>query len=178
MMRFLKIFIMILVMVTVAAVWYMHSKQPLRNGEVSLANLQAPVNVRYDERGVPHIQAKNEADMYRTLGYVHAQDRLFQMEMVRRLARGELAAILGPKLLNSDRLFRTLGIRAHADAYVAKMDPNTPANKALMAYLDGINQYQNSHPAPLEFDGLAACSSLIPWKSHKRQLSKRTCRLS
>ena len=150
--RVLKIFIIILVIVTVAAVWYMHSKQPLRNGEVSLANLQAPVNVRYDERGVPHIQAKNEADMYRTLGYVHAQDRLFQMEMVRRLARGELAAILGPKLLNSDRLFRTLGIRAHADAYVAKIDPNTPANKALMAYLDGINQYQNSHPAPLEFD--------------------------
>ena len=76
----------------------------------------------------------------------------FRWKWCGRLARGELAAILGPKLLNSDRLFRTLGIRAHADAYVAKMDPNTPANKALMAYLDGINQYQNSHPAPLEFD--------------------------
>jgi penicillin amidase len=150
--RFLKVLIMILAIVGAAIVWYMHSKQPQRNGEVSLSNLHAPVIVRYDERGVPHIQAKNEADMYRTLGYVHAQDRLFQMEMVRRLARGELAAILGPKLLDSDRLFRTLGIPAHADAYVAKMDPNTPANKALTAYLDGINQYQNTRPAPLEFD--------------------------
>ena len=148
----LKFFVIIFAIVGIAGTWYFYSKQPLRSGEVSLANLQAPVNVRYDERGVPHIQAQNEIDMYRTLGYVHAQDRLFQMEMVRRLARGELAAILGPKLLDSDRLFRTLGIRAHADAYVAKMDHNTLASQALTAYLDGINQYQNTHPAPLEFD--------------------------
>ena len=148
----LKFFVIICTIAGIAGTWYFYSKQPMRSGEVSLVNLQAPVNVRYDERGVPHIQAQNEIDMYRTLGYVHAQDRLFQMEMVRRLARGELAAILGPKLLDSDRLFRTLGIRAHADAYVAKMDHNTLASKALTAYLDGINQYQNTHPAPLEFD--------------------------
>jgi penicillin amidase len=150
--RLLKIFVIVFVAVPAGAAWYMYSKQPIRSGEVSLANLQAPVSVRYDDRGVPHIQAQNEADMYQTLGYVHAQDRLFQMEMVRRLAQGELAAILGPKLLDTDRLFRTLGIRAHAKAYVAKMDPNTAANKALTAYLDGINQYQNTHPSPLEFD--------------------------
>ena len=148
----LKFFVIIFAIAGIAGTWYFYSKQPLRSGEVSLANLQAPVNVRFDERGVPHIQAQNEIDMYRTLGYVHAQDRLFQMEMVRRLARGELAAILGPKLLDSDRLFRTLGIRAHADAYVTKMDHNTLASQALTAYLDGINQYQNTHPAPLEFD--------------------------
>ena len=150
--RLIKIIVIILIFVGVACAWYIYSKQPQRSGEISLVNLQAPVTVRYDERGVPHIQAQNEADMYRTLGFVHAQDRLFQMEMVRRLARGELAAILGPKLLDTDRLFRTLGIRAHANAYVAKMDFNTPANKALNAYLDGINQYQDTHPAPLEFD--------------------------
>jgi penicillin amidase len=148
----LKILVTIILVIGVAGAWYINNKQPQRSGEVSLANLQAPVSVRYDERGVPHIQAQNEADMYRTLGYVHAQDRLFQMEMVRRLARGELAAILGPELLDSDRLFRSLNIRAHADAFVAKMDPNTSANKALSAYLDGINQYQDIHPAPLEFD--------------------------
>jgi penicillin amidase len=149
---FLKIFVIIVVIICAAGVWYVNNKQPQRSGEVSLTHLQAPVSVRYDERGVPHIQAQNETDMYRTLGYVHAQDRLFQMEMARRLARGELAAILGPKFLDSDRLFRTLGIRAHADSYAAKMDPNNSANKALTAYLDGINQYQNTHPAPLEFD--------------------------
>ena len=110
------------------------------------------VSVRYDERGVPHIKADNEIDLYRALGYVHAQDRLFQMEMVRRLAQGELAEILGPKLVEVDRLFRTLGIRAHALTTVDRMDKNSPSFKILLAYLDGINQYQANSPAPVEFD--------------------------
>lgn len=132
--------------------WYFDSKRPLREGELQLAHLQAPVEVRYDERGVPHIRAQSEADMYRALGFVHAQDRLFQMEMLRRLARGELAEVLGARLVDTDRLFRTLGIRAHADAYARKLDLDAPASKALQAYLDGINQYQASRPAPVEFD--------------------------
>ena len=136
------------------AYWYIDSKQPQRAGELQLNALQAAVTVDYDERGVPHIQAQNEADMYRALGYVHAQDRLFQMEILRRLARGELAEILGSKLVDTDRLFRTLGIREHADRYAAKMDMGAPASKALQAYLDGINQYQANHPAPIEFDVL------------------------
>ena len=135
-----------------AGAWYVHTKQPVRSGVVGLDKLQAPVRVAYDERGVPHIRAENEADMYRALGYVHAQDRLFQMEMVRRLAKGELAEILGPKLLDTDRLFRTLGIRARADEVVAQLDMGSPANQALLAYLDGVNQYQAGHKAPLEFD--------------------------
>ena len=136
------------------AYWYIDSKQPQRGGELTLSGLQAPVTVDYDERGVPHIQAQHEADMYRALGYVHAQDRLFQMEILRRLARGELAEILGSKLVDTDRLFRTLGIREHADRYAAKLDMSAPASQALQAYLDGVNQYQANHPAPIEFDVL------------------------
>ncbi|MDP2369293.1 penicillin acylase family protein [Rhodoferax sp.] len=144
--------IVLLLVAAAAATWYVRTKLPQRSGTMGLAQLQASVTVDYDERGVPHIQAQNEADLYRALGYVHAQDRLFQMEMVRRLARGELAEILGPKLLDVDRLFRTLGIRAHADAVAAKLDPASAATKALMAYLDGVNQFQAKHPAPMEFD--------------------------
>ena len=110
------------------------------------------MQVRYDERGVPHIEAQNEGDLYRALGFVQAQDRLFQMEMLRRLARGELAEILGAKLLPTDRLFRTLQIRECADQQARELDPESPHGKALAAYLDGINQYQDSRPAPLEFD--------------------------
>ncbi len=138
--------------VAAGATWYVHSKQPVRDGQMQIEHLQALVSVRYDERGVPHIQAQNEADMYRALGYVHAQDRLFQMEMLRRLARGELAEVLGSKLLDTDRLFRTLRIREHADEYAAKLDQQSAAWKALAAYLDGINQYQASHAKPVEFD--------------------------
>lgn len=132
--------------------WYLHGKQPQRDGELRLNALQAPVTVRFDERGVPHIRAEHEADLYRALGYVHAQDRLFQMEMLRRLARGELAEVLGEKLLDTDRLFRTLGIRAHADEHATRLDRDSPAGRALLAYLDGVNQYQASRPRPLEFD--------------------------
>ena len=137
-----------------AATWHLHQKMPVRDGTVHMRTLSAPVTVTYDDRGVPHIQAQNEADLYRTLGYVHAQDRLFQMEMVRRLANGELAELLGPKLLETDKLFRTLGLRDHAQKTAQAMDLNTPAAKALVAYLDGINQFQASHPAPLEFEVL------------------------
>ena len=136
------------------AAWYVHTKQPQRDGTLVITGLQAAVEVRYDERGVPHIRAANEADLYRALGYVQAQDRLFQMEMSRRLARGELAEVLGPKLLDVDRLFRTLGIRARADAYLQRIDTRSPAYLALLAYLDGVNQFQASHPAPIEFDVL------------------------
>jgi penicillin amidase len=154
--RTLKILALLLVTLLVAAgaaaAWYLHTKQPQRVGTLTLTELSAPVSVSFDERGVPHIRAENEIDMYRALGYVHAQDRLFQMEMVRRLAQGELAEVLGPKLADVDRLFRTLGIRAHAEAAAAQMDLQSPSSKALTAYLDGINQYQDTHPAPMEFD--------------------------
>ncbi|MGZ0704639.1 penicillin acylase family protein [Pseudomonas piscis] len=133
---------------------YLYSKQPMRQGQVQLSGLQGSATVRYDERGVPHIRAENETDLYRTLGYVHAQDRLFQMEVLRRLARGELAEVLGPKLVDTDKLFRSLRIRERADSYVATLDRQSPAWKALEAYLDGINQYQDSHARPMEFDML------------------------
>lgn len=145
----------LLIVVLLAGVgWYVYSKQPTRQGQVELRNLQGSVTVRYDERGVPHIRAENETDLYRALGYVHAQDRLFQMEAMRRLARGELAEVLGPKLLDTDKLFRSLRIRERAASYVASLDKQSPAWKGLQAYLDGINQYQDTHAAPIEFDVL------------------------
>lgn len=150
--RSLLALITLVVIALAGAGWYVHSKQPQRDGQMKLAHLQAPVTVRYDERGVPHIRAENQDDLYRALGYVHAQDRLFQMEMLRRLARGELAEVLGPKLLDTDRLFRSLRIREHADAYVARLDKQSPTWAALQAYLDGINQFQDSHARPVEFD--------------------------
>lgn len=137
------------------AAWHVHQKLPVRDGELQLSGLSAPVSVRYDEWGVPHVDARNEDDLYRALGYLHAQDRLFQMEMLRRLSRGELAEVLGPKLVETDRLFRTLGIRQRADELATASSAITAqpgAVRALYAYLDGVNQYQATRPAPLEFE--------------------------
>ncbi|MBK9443499.1 MAG: penicillin acylase family protein [Comamonadaceae bacterium] len=148
----LALLVGVLMVAAGAGFWYISTKQPQRSGELMLTGLTAPVSVRYDDRGIPHIKATNEPDLYRALGYVHAQDRLFQLDMVRRLARGELAEVLGPKLVKLDRLFRTLGLRDHADKVVAGMDLKSPSAVAQLAYLDGINQFQASHPAPFEFD--------------------------
>ncbi|NKF27100.1 penicillin acylase family protein [Pseudomonas sp. BGM005] len=150
----LTVLALLIVIPAIGVGGYLYSKQPTRQGQVELRNLQGSVTVRYDERGVPHIRAENETDLYRALGYVHAQDRLFQMEAMRRLARGELAEVLGPKLLDTDKLFRSLRIRERAASYVAGLDKQSPAWKALQAYLDGTNQYQDSHAAPVEFDVL------------------------
>ena len=150
--RSLTVIAIIVAAVAGTGAWYVNSKLPTRQGQVVLNTLQEPVSVRYDERGVPHIRAGNQTDMYRALGYVQAQDRLFQMEIMRRLARGELAEVLGPKLVDTDKLFRSLRIRERAASYVTELDPQSPAFLALQAYLDGINHYQASHAKPVEFD--------------------------
>ncbi|VVN47297.1 penicillin acylase family protein [Pseudomonas fluorescens] len=152
--RSLTALALLIVLLAAGAGWYFYSKQPSRQGMVELQHLQGSVSVRYDERGVPHIRAENETDLYRALGYVHAQDRLFQMEVLRRLARGELAEVLGPKLLDTDKLMRSLRIRERAETYFANLDKQSPSFIAMQAYLDGINQYQDSHAKPVEFDVL------------------------
>jgi penicillin amidase len=150
--RSLSVLAIVIAVAAGAGYWYVQGKQPQRTGEVVISGLQAPVSVRYDARGVPHLQAQNETDLYRALGYVHAQDRLFQMEIMRRLARGELAEVLGSKLLPTDTLFRSLRIREQAERMVQRQDRQGPPWKGLQAYLDGVNQWQASHPKPMEFD--------------------------
>ena len=152
-MKRLVIFILVLLMgIALGGYWFIQQKLPQRSGEIKLEQLSEAVSVRFDERGVPHIQAATELDAYRALGYVHAQDRLFQMEMVRRLAQGQLSEVLGEKTVKIDRLFRTLRLHQHAKNYLKTLDPSSPAMQSLNAYLDGINQYQATRAKPLEFD--------------------------
>lgn len=143
--------LLLMLAAALALAWLWQQALPRREGTLGLQGLQQAVNVRYDERGVPHIQAQSEADLYRALGYVQAQDRLFQMEMARRLALGELAEVLGERLLETDKLFRTLGLRHKAEEMAARLDPQQPATAALRAYLDGINQFQAQGRLPPEF---------------------------
>ncbi len=151
--KLLTLLVLALVIVAVAALaWWVHSKQPQRSGTVNIPGLRDTVQIRYDERGVPHINAKNEADLYRALGYVQAQDRLFQMEMLRRLARGQLAEILGPELLPVDRLFRSMRIDETSRSAAAALDHGSTMGQAIDAYLGGINAFQDTHPRPLEAD--------------------------
>jgi penicillin amidase len=113
-------------------------------GESSLqvAGLRAPVVVRRDERGIPHIEASNEEDLYLAQGYVTASDRLWQMDLARRTARGELAEIFGRNALDSDTHFRELGFGSLADELLRKCSPALRA--AAEAYARGVNAFIKS----------------------------------
>lgn len=107
--------------------------------QLKIAGLQDRVTVRRDERGIPYIQAANDHDLYFAQGYVTASDRLWQMDIFRRNARGELAEILGAGALEEDKRHRTFGFTQAADAEVAQASPQ--ARGILEAYADGVNAY-------------------------------------
>ncbi|UXP33415.1 penicillin acylase family protein [Reichenbachiella agarivorans] len=129
------------------------SLEPQYSGTAVLWGLESKSTVYFDKYGVPHIYAESELDAYRTLGYVHAQDRLWQMELVRRIAPGRLSEIFGKDLLSADMFFKTLGVNLYSEQQVARLksegDPNVL--NAAQAYLDGINAYMHHGPTPIEF---------------------------
>ncbi len=151
-----KIFISLLVLLVVAAggvFLYVQHLKPQYSGSITMQGLNAEVEVIFDNYGIPHIYAQNEEDGYYALGYVHAQDRLFQMEIMRRVGGGRLAEILGPDLVKTDQFFRTLGIAVAADESVKIFNKSElkPWKRGALAYIKGINQYLDQGPTPLEF---------------------------
>jgi penicillin amidase len=145
-------FAALIVAAVLAAATYFHLRRslPQESGEARLAGLGRPVEVLRDRFGVPHIFAQSLADATRALGYVHAQDRLWQMEMNRRTAAGRLAEVLGAPALETDRFLRTLGVRRAALANFARLDEQT--QQLLESYAEGVNAFLATDPVlPLEF---------------------------
>lgn len=129
---------------------YLRLSLPQVEGQVELAGLASPVEVLRDAYGIPHIFAASSDDAMFALGYVHAQDRLWQMDMNRRIGSGRLAEAVGPAGLETDRFLRTLGVRRAAVATLAKLDADT--KHALAAYAAGVNAFLDSAPVlPVEF---------------------------
>jgi len=106
---------------------------------LTVPGLRDPVTVRRDERGIPYIEAKNDADLYFAQGYVIASDRLWQMDLLRRNERGELAEVLGNAVLEQDKQHRTLGFTQEVEVELAKASPESRA--VLEAYANGVNAY-------------------------------------
>ena len=148
-----KINLTLLFVVALAAAggWaWMQRSLPRLDGSVAAKGLAAPVEVVRDPEGVPHIFAKDERDGWFAMGYVHAQDRLWQMEFQRRVSDGRLSEFLGERAFEVDKLMRTLGIARMAERIVAHMDAGTRAN--LEAYSAGVNAFLASDPTlPIEF---------------------------
>ncbi len=153
------------------------------NTTVTIPGLQNRVTVRRDERGIPYIEASNDADLYFAQGYVTASDRLWQLDVMRRTARGELAEILGAgpnnTALDQDKQHRTLGFAQEVAAELALASPQTRAG--LEAYARGVNAYIDSldpKSMPPEFQILqykprpwTAADSLLPIKLFSESLS-------
>ena len=146
------IFLVILILFIVATGWlYSKTLYPVYKGEIKIRNTTEDVTIYFDEIGVPHINAKNQRDAYIALGYVHAQDRLWQMELTRRIAAGRLSEIFGKKLLKVDRFFSGLGIEEAADKTIENLDKTAQPYLLTEAYLEGINQFIKIGNVPLEF---------------------------
>ena len=150
--KIIKIIFLVCVLVFVAAWLYSRTLYPTYEGELSLENLSENVIVHFDENGVPHINAETQKDAYTTLGYVHAQDRLWQMELIRRIASGRLSEIFGDKLVETDVFFAGLGLVEDANESIAKIDINSEAYKLTIAYLDGVNQFVEEGATPIEYN--------------------------
>jgi len=127
-----------LLLLAVIAGWLaLRASLPQLEGEATLARLTAPVSIERDAKGVPVLRGATREDVARATGYVHAQDRLFQMDLLRRTGAGELAALLGPALLETDRRIRVNQFRRRAREALAALDPR---GRALFeAYAEGAN---------------------------------------
>ena len=108
---------------------------------VSLESLGAVVDVRYDDRGVPHIFAESDRDAFRALGWVHARDRLFQMELTQRSVAGTLAELVGARALPLDRAARARGLDVAAEARWAALGAEDPSRLVITAYMEGVNDF-------------------------------------
>ena len=150
--KLLKVIAVLLILIVVGTWLYSKTYHPNYKGELEINYLSDEVTIYFDEIGVPHINAKNQKDAYIALGYVHAQDRLWQMELIRRIAPVRLSEIFGKDLLETDVFFAGLGIEEASEKSIAKLDTSSEAYLMSMAYLEGVNQYFNEGKMPLEFD--------------------------
>ena len=152
--------------------YYLISKSaPETEGRLRLNGLLAPVRIYRDAYGVPHVIAESDHDAYFAVGFVHAQERLWQMELIRRAGMGRLSEILGEPALKTDKMFRTLGLWREAQALGGLLDDTTRA--ALTAYAAGINAFIDGHKGrwPIEFDMLGFEPE--PWSPEHSLLMSR-----
>jgi penicillin amidase len=125
------------------------TRLPLTQGSLRLNGLHAPVEVLRDGLGIPHIFARNTRDSLFAQGFVHAQDRLWQMDFNRRLVQGRLAELLGEGALGYDRSMRTLGLRQVAEQEATLMQAQY--RQEMQAYCDGVNAGIAQNRLPVEF---------------------------
>ncbi|MEP1032317.1 penicillin acylase family protein [Ekhidna sp.] len=154
-MKILKILatvILLLIIAVASYAFYIKSiLTPSYSGEVQINGLTESTEIYFTAYGIPHIYAKNQADAYRSLGYIHAKERLWQMDLLRHVGSGRLSELFGPDMIQVDKFLRTMGLSSYAKAssesYIKRNHESLPL---IQAYLDGINHYIATNPKPFE----------------------------
>lgn len=154
--------LLLLVVLAGAGLWWLRTGVPAESGTVALDGLSGPVRIYRDGHGVPTIFAQSDGDAYFALGWLHARDRLWQMEMQRRIGAGRLAELIGGAGLRFDKLMRTLGIYRLAEADVAALSPETQT--ALNRYAAGVNAWIDGHPGALPPEFSLLWTRPEPWR--------------
>ncbi|MFT6929419.1 MAG: penicillin amidase, partial [Sediminicola sp.] len=145
------IIFLVLGVMALALVIFIQNLKPDYKGKKELNGISESVSVYFDTYGIPHIYASNELDAIRSLGYVHAQDRLWQMELLRRIGSGGLSEVFGEDLVGTDKFFLSLGIDDASAESVISLDTNSKVYQLAEAYLDGVNQFIEKGQTPIEF---------------------------
>ena len=140
---------------------YLRTSLPSLDGEIRLAGLRDSVEVIYDVNGIPHIRAATIEDAYFALGFVHARDRLFQMDFVRRLGSGTLSEVVGERTLPFDRMARTLGIRRSGEQTLSLLPED--AKSVVEQYCDGVNAWLETRWGALPPEFLLIGYEPEPW---------------
>ncbi len=155
------IVVILIILIGAFLTWFVRKPWPQTKGKLEVKGLRDTVTVIRDKWGIPNIYAKNDYDLFFAQGYVTAQDRLFQLEMHRRIGNGTLSEIAGKGGLGTDKMSRMLGLRRIAEKSYPLLDNDTKA--ILQAYSNGINAYIKTHKnkLPLEFT-LLNCKP-APW---------------
>lgn len=165
---FLAVVLLLVVLLPAGAfLWRARQALPAYDGDIHLHGLHQPVRVLRDARAVPHLYAQSLDDLFFAQGYTHAQERLWQMDLLRRTARGRLAEIFGPAALPIDTENRKLGLGAVADRATETTDEET--RRQLEAYAHGVNTFIDAHPGSLYTSGLPIEFALLgyrpePWR--------------
>ncbi len=147
-----------LIVTFIIAGWIFHtmlsSSLPHYSGEISSSKITSNIEVYRDSFAVPYILAQSDEDVAFALGYLHAQERLFTMDLIRRAGEGRLSEVLGEKALPFDKMFRTVGIKRNIEKNLSKYDPTVM--KILQSYSNGINKYIKEQQGnyAVEFDVL------------------------
>ena len=155
-------FVALLLVLTGGLYLYLQSSLPQTDGQIAVEGLKAAIRIERDPDGIPLLAAQDDDDAAFGLGFAHAQDRLFQMELQRRYAAGRLAEIFGPDAVPVDKQMRVLGLYRAAEAEIPSLSPDV--NRAFEAYAAGVNAFLASRRGALPPEFLLLRFSPEPWR--------------